>query len=104
MVAATLANEDGVSLNQFMAAAVAEKAGVMATLASSWRGAQVLAQGSARAAGQIGTTIVVVVVNGWAVETGVAWQNRDQDAFINRQIAALQRRPSTRPLRFRASA
>lgn len=62
--AARLAKAEGVSLNQFIAAAVAEKIGVMET-AREFLGAarrrreakglaQVLAQGGTRAAGRIG--------------------------------------------------
>ena len=65
--AARLAKAEGVSLNQFIAAAVAEKVGIMETAreflerrAGDARPkglAQVLAQGGTRAAGRIGPSI-----------------------------------------------
>ena len=65
--AARLAKAEGVSLNQFIAAAVAEKVGVMETArgflerrtgdAKSKDFAQVLAPGGTRAAGRIGPSI-----------------------------------------------
>jgi hypothetical protein len=64
--AASLANAEGVSLNQFIAVAVAEKVGYgdrpRVLGAARWRReakglAQVLAQGGTRAAGRIGPSI-----------------------------------------------